>query len=202
MKLFLSLTAIFGTLLSVHFFTDVAFKISFWPNLLADLIVAIVFGLLLDQLTDLTKRLRLVMVIKQGPFYSDVIKWTKASDGNYETSFRIAIKNIGNKMMKPGEGYWHLYFPDVSEMSHFGGAEKFTSPDKEHLRELINLPIFPSSFLDVGPEFKMKIDNPVKFRSYYFFSTKYGYFPKTVRMDQKTGEISYNTMNSFPIQIV
>ena len=142
------------------------------------------------------------MVIKQGTFYSDTIKWERAVDGQYETSFRIAIKNIGNKMLKPEEGYWHLYFPGAIEINHIGDADRFTSPDKEHIRDLIRLPIFPNSFLDIGPEFKMKTPNIATFPIHYFFATEYRNFPKSVRMNQETGEVPYNTMGTFPVEVV
>lgn len=125
-------------------------------------------------------------------------------NGDYEASFRLSIKNSGNKTFKANEGYWHVYFENSNEISYIGGAESFTTyGEKTHQRDIINLPIYPGSFLDIGPEYKYifkKVGegpgnlNPKPIR--YFFETDYGYFPKSVKMDPKTGAVLYNNMGS------
>lgn len=156
---------------------------SFLSNLLSSGIIAIVFGIFIFQFTELTKKPVLSMVIKQGGVYSKEIKLTKLQDGNYETNFRIAIQNSGNKMLKPGEGYWHFYVPGSS--------------DRQRARDLINLPIFQKSFLDIDvQEFKFKIlkEHLDKFKVYYFFETSYGYFPNTTILDQQTGVVKFENI--------
>lgn len=178
------------------------FTVSFWSNFLSSAIVVILFGTFIDQFTELTKKPLLKMVVKQEKVYSDKITFTKAKDGNYEASFRIAINNYGSKMLKPGEGYWHFYLPGVSEVSPDKEAGRFLSSDKDHLRELINLPLFPKSFLDIGPEFRIKVikDNVNSFKAYYFFETNYGYFPRTVVLDSKSGLVEYKKMTEIEVK--
>jgi len=111
------------------------------------------------------------MVIKQGKFYQDKIIIKLRADGDFETSFRIAIKNDGNATLKADGGYWHLYFPIASKIVPDGKAKKFITSDLEHIRNPIDLPIFHKSFLSIGPEFKVLIkkEQVNNFKVYYFF---------------------------------
>lgn len=147
---------------------------------------------------------KLTLVIKQGKFYQNAIEISQREDGDFEASFRIAIKNFGRGVLKPGEGYWHLYFPSASDVEADPESKKFTSSDMEHLRNPIDLVIFPGSFLDVGPEFKIfiKKDAMSNFKIYYFFETSAGYFPKKVKINSETGGVLYENMASVPIKIM
>ncbi len=200
-KILLSIVSILLIIVIVEF-QSCSFISTFWSNLLSSATITILFGIFIDQFTELTKKPSLRMVIKQGRSYSDRIVLTCREDGNYETSFRIAIRNDGNKMLKPAEGYWHFYLPNAQDVKPDGEAAKFVSSDNDHIRNCIDLPIFPKSFLDVGPEFKITIPKAdvETFKVYYFFETNYGYFPKTISMDQNTGLIEFNRMTKIPIK--
>jgi hypothetical protein len=64
------------------------------------------------------------------------------------------------------------------------------------------LPVYPKSFLDFGPEYKflIKKDAMEKASVRYFFETDYGYFPKSVKLNQKTGAVAFSDMGSIELE--
>lgn len=109
----------------------------------------------------------------------------------------MAIKNVGNQAFKASEGYWHVYFPNVGAMESSDGAAAFLAlGETNHLRDLINLPIYSKAFLDFGPEYKFLVKKDIQGKVFvnYFFSTNYGYFPKTVKLNEKTGIVAFSDM--------
>lgn len=183
-----------NTVIDFVFQTD--FQIAFWSNLLSDAGFAIILAILIKCFTSVFNHPELTMVVKQKGEYGDQIKIEKRKDGDYEASFMLAIKNRGNETFKANEGFWHLYFPNAEKIEILDGANTIASGETNHLRDLINLPIYPKSFLDFGPEHRMIIKKELfeKISVHYFFSTNYGYFPKTVKLDQKTAFVPFSTM--------
>ena len=169
------------------------FQDSFWPNFWADLIIAIIFGTLISEYTSLTKTPKLRMSIKQEGLCARNIKFSLNENGEYDASFNLAAHNSGNKMLKSQEGYWHIYFSNGVQVQ-MSGSETYELIDGNHVRNIILLPIYPNSFLDIGPQFKIRVKSLENFSVHYFFSTEYGYFPGTVRMNQETARVEYETM--------
>lgn len=130
------------------------FQIAFWSAILSSLIVTGLVAFIVYHYTDLLKTPKLTFVVKQGQFYSDKVVLFQGADGDYEASFRLSIKNSGSEVFKAEEGYWHIYFPNASGIENIGGSEAFhDSGQRTHLRDIINLPIYPNSFTDLGPEY-------------------------------------------------
>lgn len=172
-----------------------------------DILISPILWLLdkiIPQLAGKFRKPKLRMVVKHDRLYQNTIKVSRRDDGDFETSFRVAIKNDGNGILKQGEGYWHLYFPSVSKVVSDSESKQFISPDLEHIRGLISLPVFQKSFLDIGPEFKFLVRKELidNFKIYYFFETNYGYFPRTAKINSETAEVLYEDMSSIPIEIV
>lgn len=166
------------------------FQVSFWSNLLADVVLTFVIVVLIRRFTSFFKSPKLKFVIKQEGFYRDKILLSKKADGDYEASFILAIRNDGNQMIKANEGYWHTYISTTENILVSAVGEK------NHQRDLIKFPVYAKSFLDLEIEynFRLKKENLIGNKIPYFFSTDYGYFPKTVKMDPKTGKILFKHM--------
>ncbi|TAM40452.1 hypothetical protein EPN54_02645 [bacterium] len=179
------------------------FKIAFWANVYSSLLITVMVAIFINYFTPLFKHPELIIVVKQNSFYSNKIKITQKPDGNYEASFRLAIKNIGSKTFRANGGYWHVYFPSAEKIETLNGAGGFIAQgENNHLRDLINLPVYPKSFLDFGPEYKLLIKKDAlrKTSIRYFFETDYGYFPNSVRLDQKTGAVLFSDMGSIEFE--
>jgi hypothetical protein len=173
------------------------FQIAFWSTILSSLIVSGLIALAVYQYTDFFKTPKLTFVVKQGQFYSDKVILSERADGDYEASFRLSIKNYGSEVFKAGEGYWHIYFPNASRIENIGGSEIFHDPEqKTHLRNVVDLPIYPHSFTDLGPEYKLLIkrENISQSGIRFFFETSYGHFPNSIEMDPNTGAVAYEKM--------
>jgi hypothetical protein len=185
------------------FITQKDFLIAFWSSVFSAILIAFMIAIFVNYFTPLFRHPELVLVVKQGGFYNDKLKITQRPDGDYEASFMLAIKNIGSKTLKASEGYWHVYFPNTDKIETLAGAQDFIAQgESNHLRDLINLPIYPKSFSDFGPEYKfiIKKDAVKKAAIYYFLATDYGYFPKTVKLDQKTGFVAFFDMGSIALE--
>jgi len=197
----IALTAINALLWLALQIPGVDFQANFLANLLSDSIVAIFFGIWLIKFTELIKKPNLRIVVKQNGQYGNRIVATKNGD-QLKFIFTVAIHNTGNKTVKAGEGYWHLYFPGAAEVFNLGATAQIV--DQNHIRDTVALPIFPKSFLDVGPEFRGVIkfspqDKDKQFEVRYFLDTDYGRFPKAAKVDQKTGFVLYENMGVIPI---
>jgi len=181
------------------------FQIAFWSSIFSTGIIALITALYVNFFTPLFKTPELSLVVKQDGVYVNKIKISKREDGDYETSFRLAIKNGGNKTFKANHGYWHLYFPVTEKIEGFGDASPLVVPGENgHLRDVINLSVYPKSFLDFGPEYKLLIKKErigsVSIR--YFFETDYGYFPKTINLNQKTGLVLFTDMGLIELDLL
>lgn len=181
------------------FFGQSEFQMAFWSALLSSLIISLAAAVWLNRATDLLRKPRLRLVVKQDGFYRDSVLLSKRSDGDYEASFHLAIRNDGNQTLRPGQGYWHTYILETEGKSPFSVAG-----EKNHQRDLIKDSIYSNSFTDIGHEWKflIKKDKLKGSEIPYFFATDYGNFPKTVRMDSKTGIIPFKYMNQIGYQIV
>lgn len=179
------------------------FLIAFWSSIFSAGVIAVLAAWFVNIFTPLFKYPELTLVVKQEGFYNDKIKVSQRPDGDYEASFSLAIKNIGSQTFKPKEGYWHVYFPNAEKIETLNQSVGFVAQgEKSHLRDLINLPVYPKSFLDFGPEYKflIKKSSLEKVGVYYFFETDYGYFPKTVKLNQKTGAVAFWDMGSIKLE--
>jgi len=174
------------------------FLISFWSSIFSTVFISLVVALMVNYYTPLFKYPKLILVVKQEGFYRDSIKISERADGDYEAQFTLAIKNRGNQTLRPNEGYWHVYFPDAKAEAQKGAESFLAIKEDNHFRDLIRLPIYPKSFVDFGPEYKLLIkkDNINKARIRFFFATNYGYFPKSVKINQKTGAVAFSDMGS------
>lgn len=186
------------------FFASRDFQISFWSSIISSIVVSAIIGLVVYHFTTLFKTPKLTFVVKQGQFYSNKVVLLESANGDYEASFRLSVKNYGSEAFKSGEGYWHVYFPNASGVTNTGGTEVFQdSGQRTHFRDLINLPIYPDSFTDLGPEYKIYIkrENISKSGIRFFFQTNYGYFPKSVKIDSDTGAVKYEDMGYIEVSV-
>lgn len=187
----------------LNFITQKDFLIAFWSSIFSTGVIAVIVAICVTYFTPLFKYPKLILVVKQEGSYNDKIKIAQKPDGDYEASFRLAIKNIGSQTFKPNEGYWHVYFPNVEKIECLNGAGAFIAQgENNHLRDLIKLPVYPKSFLDFGPEYKFLIKKDVmgKPSIHYFFETDYGYFPKSVKLNQQTGAVAFSDMESIELE--
>jgi hypothetical protein len=168
------------------------FQVSFWSGLA----VSAVVGFVVYQYTDLFKTPNLSFVVKQDGFYRDSILLSEEGK-YYRARFQFAIKNSGNKAVRANEGYWHLYIDSAS-------STLFSAPgESNHNRGLIDGTIYPGSFLDIGIvyDLKMKKEDSAKNEIPYFFSTDYGQFPRTAKVDPHTGKIFFKDMGWIKYEI-
>lgn len=176
-----------------------SFQEAFWSNLLAGLLIALLASIWINRATDLFKRPKLRLVIKQNGYYRDSVLLSKRDDGDYEATFRLAIRNDGNQTIQAHQGYWHTYILESEGLSPFS-----VLGEKNHQRGLIEDAVYPKSFTDFGHEWKFKIqkDNLKSADIPFFFSTAYGYFPKTVKINPKTGKILFANMGSIGYELL
>jgi hypothetical protein len=174
-------------LVLIYFKVPTNFQEAFWPNFWADLIVATIFGIIISQLTDLVKKPKLSLVVKQNGFYRDTILLTKEKNGLYTASFTFAIKNSGNKTLKGGEGYWNTYLDMRTVSSNF---KYLVAGEPAHQRDLIRYSIYPKSstdILDFKYDLSVKKEDVEKAFIPYMFQTDYGNFPKAIKWNPDTG---------------
>ncbi len=184
---------------------------SFLANFLADLSVLLLISLLVKPFYKniIKAKPKLKFIIKQGPFYSGVVKLQKKENGDHEAIFRFAIKNLGEATFKPNEGYWHVYFPDADMVESIKGANGFESAmEPTHHRNIIDLPIHSGSVLDIGPEYRYIFkkesqgEKELKPKSiYYWFETDYGNFPSSAKVNSKDGSVNYKDMGIINFEI-
>ena len=166
------------------------FQVSFWSGIA----VSAVVGFVIYQYTDVFRSPNLSFVVKQDGFYRDTVLLTEDGD-NYKARFQFAIKNSGNKAIKTGEGYWHLYINTAS-------STPFSAPEEQdHNRDMIRGTVYPGSFLDINMvyELTMKKENVKEIP--YFFSTDYGQYPKTARTDPETGKVLFEDMRHIKYEL-
>ncbi len=173
------------------------FAISFWSSFLSSLVVAGLTALIVYLFTDIFKSPELKIVVKQNGFYRDTVLLTRKKNDTYEAVFHLAIKNEGNQSLKKDQGYWHVYVNTLDQGSISALGET------NHQRDMITYPVYPKSFLDLNVEYRvsLKSDQIKDFKIPYFLATEYGYFPSTVKMDQRTGAILFKDMGSIGIEI-
>jgi len=162
------------------------FQVSFWSGIA----VSAIIGFIVYQYTDVFKRPNLNFVVKQNGFYRNTILLVEEGE-NYKARFQFAIKNNGNKIIKAGEGYWHLFIESSS-------STRYSVPEEQnHSRDMIRGSVYPSSFLDIDLiyELSIKKEDVTEKEIPYFFSTEYGQYPKTAKIDSKTGGVFYKNMN-------
>lgn len=169
------------------------FQEAFWSNLLAGLLLAFVASIWINRATDFFKKPQLRLVVKQNGYYRDTILLSKRDDGDYEASFRLAIRNDGNQTLQARQGYWQTFILETEGRSPFS-----VLGEENHQRGLIEDAVYPKSFTDFGHEWKFKIkkDNLKSADVPFFFSTDYGYFPKSVRVEPRTGKVLFAHMGS------
>jgi hypothetical protein len=178
--------AILGGLLIVWCKTPSSFQDAFWPNFWADMIVATVFGFALSIFMDLIKKPKLVLCVKQNGVYRSKILLVDAGNDTYKASFQFAIKNVGNRTFKKGEGYWYIYIFSNKKTN-------FDVPgDKYKKRQEIIYTIYPNSYIDLDFTYDLEIKKSeiAKYRIPYLFETDHGYFPKNPRIDAQTAVVN------------
>jgi hypothetical protein len=185
------------------FISQKDFVISFWSSVLSTALVTVLIWLYLKIFTRLFRYPKLTLVIKQDGIYSQKIKITKTSNGDYEASFRLAIKNDGKETFESNKGYWHLFFLNAEKMETLKGADVFlVQGETNHLRDIISFPIYPKSFLDFGPEIKFQIKKQSQETvfAHYFFATDFGYFPKSISLNQESGQVEFSKMGLLELE--
>jgi hypothetical protein len=181
-----------------HRMGESSFQEAFWSNLLAGLIIAFMASLWINRATDFFKKPNLRLVVKQNGYYRDSILLSKRADGDYEASFRLAMRNDGNHTLRAGEGYWNTFILETEGKSPFS-----VLGEENHQRDLIRDAVYPQSFTDLGHEWKFKIQKE-KLRDAevpFFFSTDYGYFPQSVKMDSQTGKVQFLHMGKIGYEL-
>jgi len=173
------------------------FLVAFWSSILSGLIVSLLIGFIVYQYTNIFKSPKLSFVVKQNGFYRDTILLSEGRQGNYEATFQFAIKNSGNQTINAGEGYWHLYIKTDSPTI-------FSAPgEQNHNRDLIQSQVYPGAYLDINFFYKLvvKKDDIGKAEIPYFFQTAYGNYPKTVKIDPKTGNVPWEDMDYIKFEL-
>ncbi|WP_193172999.1 hypothetical protein [Nisaea nitritireducens] len=182
------------------------FQISLWSAIFSSVIVSVFIALIVNYYTNFFKSPDITMLVKQGDEYSDKLMFVEAPNGKYEATFKFSIRNKGTQVLKPEEGYWHIYLPsgwriNVDEEK---GVPSYIDPGApNHLRELIRLPVYPNSFTDLGEYFTFSIEK-VHFNSpeiHFFFETNYGFFPDRIKRDRKTGLIKFDDFGKIKISV-
>ena len=169
----------------VDFILGHDFQVSFWSGIW----VSVVVGFFVYQYTDVFKLPKLSFVVKQNGFYRDSI-FLSEDEKNYKARFQFAIKNSGNKALKNNEGYWHLYLNTISPTI-------FSAPEEQdHNRGMIDGTVYPGSFFDINLVYELEIkkEDLDKKKIPYFFSTDYGQYPKTAKINKKTGKVLWEHM--------
>lgn len=186
----------------MKYIISIFYSIDFWTNFLSSLIssalIALISFYIINTFTPLFNRPDLKMIVKQDGIYRDTILLSENKNGDYEATFHFAIKNMGNKSIKSGEGYWHTYIKDENSSSPFGAFG-----EKNHQRGSINGSIYPGSFFDLGVawNFIIKKEDLPNAEVPYFFSTDYGYFPSIIKLDKTTGEVNKKDMYKIGYEI-
>ncbi|MFA5996900.1 MAG: hypothetical protein WC791_00220 [Candidatus Paceibacterota bacterium] len=187
MKSTLYFVLILSLLLLINCKASQYFQSAFWPNFWADVFVAALFGIILNQFTDLLKTPKLSLVVKQDGFYRDTILLRADKNGKYVATVNFAIKNTGNKTIKTGEGYWNTYldFKPKGKGFHY-----FVAGEPGHQRDLIRYSVYPNSFTDINDfQYDISINKEDLEKSHipYMFQTDYGNFPRNIKWDLSTG---------------
>jgi hypothetical protein len=149
--------------------------------------VAAIFALAVGSFTDLVKKPKLSLVIKQNGFYRDTILLSLDTNGEYIASFSFAIKNAGTKAIKPGEGFWNTYIENSTWPSNF---KYFVAGEPNHQRDEIRYSVYPKSHTDIidfSYNLRIKKDLIKDAAIPYMFQTDYGNFPKNLKWDSNTG---------------
>lgn len=180
----------------VDFLLSPDFQVSFWSALFSGLIVSAVVAFIAYQYTDIFKSPNLSFVVKQGGHYRKTILLNEEGE-NYKARFQFAIKNNGNKPVKNGQGYWHLYI-DVKSPTIFSAPEEIG-----HSRGPIDGTIYPGSFFDINLiyELSIKKDSVEKSEIPYFFNTDFGQYPRTATVDSSTGKVNFESMGHIKFEI-
>lgn len=205
MQILILLIEIIAWIFALTYIQSQDFIENFWSNLASACVIAIFFGIFINQFTTIAKKPNLKMTIRQRGKCTNKIIFNLRDDGNYETSYRLAIQNSGNKVLKPQEGYWHYYLPGAIKTEIINNEDgKFLTMDEGHYRDYITLPIYPKSFLDINMEHRHIVPKERKdnFKAYYFFETDYGFFPSTVKMDPNSSEVEYEKMGEMEVEFV
>jgi hypothetical protein len=149
-----------------------------------------IVGFVIYQYTSIFKSPKLNFVVKQNGFYRDTILLSEEGE-NYKARFQFAIKNTGNKALKAGEGYWHLFI-------HTNSPTIFSAPEEQnHNRGFITGTVYEGSFFDIDLiyELNLKKEDLTRAEISYFFSTDYGQYPKTAKLDPNSGKVLYKNMS-------
>ncbi|MCF7864994.1 MAG: hypothetical protein K9M11_00620 [Candidatus Pacebacteria bacterium] len=155
---------------------------AFFAQLLATLIVVIIGSVVIPPILKWRKRTKLKF-FKTHTFFSKNFELTESSDGEYEATLHLSIKNFGSETVE--RFYWEMYFP--KEMS----VELVTKPPypryfttnhqkgNKYLRHYgyVELPLFSLDEVDFVYEIKVKIKEKKKIKIFYFFNSDNGVSP-------------------------
>lgn len=176
------------------------FWMSFLANLLSTLVAALAIYFVGRAFGFFTSpHPNLIMVAKQNGVYSDVITFTRQSEGSYTADFQLAIKNEGDLALKANDGFWHTYVVTDATVTPLTATGELN-----HQRGVISYSVYPGYIVDIdGSQYHLVIKNgdvPDKGLP-YFFATDYGFFPKTTEFDQKTGQVNLLTAGLIKYEI-
>lgn len=167
---------------------------NFWPNLIADAIIAILFGYAFVKWLNFYNRPKLSLVIATQENFPD---------GTKET--RLNIRNSGRTSININEANAHIYLPaeikiepsylldkGIEEM----GKSIINGKVYTHYSKFNSKPIFPERDIRIF-RFRHKPTETVN-KIYYHFATVHGLMPKkrwlVRKINKKNGEIKLNLL--------
>lgn len=156
-----------------NFWTN--FAPNFWANLLADVVVIVLFGGWLYR--RLTER-----------WDAQLLARYRGTDGE-KARFELILDNTGPRSFDASDVYWHIIIAKSLDpvVLHRSGVVQFADDTGAvfHYTGDLPRPAFPATTtkLDIFVEVKMP-DLP-EIQVLYFLSTAHGLLPKTVKRDQQ-----------------
>ena len=159
---------------------------SFTGDLVAGLFITILGAFFIPAYLDWRKRP--VLFIKNRATRTDVCPLGKASDGRWEGTFQLVVRNEGPTTQR--EWYWHLLIPtDNMTVSMRGNPAPAGEPMEGsghtwvHFLGKFGEPIFPYGGFIFPFELSLKTTSttPATYEAYYYFSTEFGTSPKGAR---------------------
>lgn len=178
----------------IEFLSRTDFLVNFWASLLSSLLVAGFLSIIALLFTNLFRspRPNLILVAKQKGTYHDAIRFEKLENGKYVAEFQLAIQNKGRLGTKEGDGFWHTYIETEAAVTPLTATG-----EANHQRGLMDYPVYPNYFVDItNANYRLTTtkEEAVFGGVPYFFATTYGYFPKHVKLDRKTGQVKLDAI--------
>lgn len=178
---------------------DVTFAEAFWPNFLADFLVGLLLAWFLGDILDRASGYKLQMVLEVPPH----ARPDKTSQSQrFDVTFHVI--NNGTEHYKEKEIRWHIFAKegDLTTPNEVPrvmvSQEKLEGTQYQHYTAPISNPLFPGdrdpSILNIS----ILLKRATSTRIYYYFSTTHGFFPRSVKLDEK-GRPRLDSLQSHPI---